>query len=54
MNTQINFSDKETQYFTFLFNKYKNTNTNEIEGPIVASLFQKTNLDKVSSHIIII
>lgn len=43
----IKYSEKERNFYNFLFYNTKNKNSEFIEGPEVASLFMKANVGKV-------
>jgi hypothetical protein len=47
MLQDIVFSEKEKEFFRYLYFNFKNPTGEYLEGPEVANLFKKAGLDKV-------
>jgi hypothetical protein len=50
MLQDIIFSDREKDFFQYLFFNHKDPNSEYIEGSVVANLFTKARLDNVNKY----
>jgi hypothetical protein len=47
LDYNLRYTEREKEFFNYLFNSNKKPYTNNIEGPEFAILMKKSNLDKV-------